>query len=158
MRKHPKWLQNILDNIPCTKEQAQQIKDRNKPLLKILENLPKEINISIYETIYINCPHCVPFYTCEEHKCAWYKWKGKTGCAYIPFKDITLYQITHIGNIRIEYGWNWARLIVNKSVFTNKQQFQQELKNAKRFLRGHIQWANTVLNWKDNNSKIRGAI
>jgi len=117
---------DVLMQVETTVEQAQQIIDRNQPLLDALR---------AGEEYYagLGCPHCGRGYPC--YGCAWTRATkdNEFACCHVTFAGLTLHDVAGV----ICYGWNSEEVHVSGT--------EKGKENAIEFLKGHIEWAMLVI-------------
>lgn len=135
------------------KEFAEQIKKRNSQLLKKLNTLYKKHRKAPSdqwgkENVYIGCPHCNIKYNCKS--CVWRKVRKykirpySVACCTAKFNGFTLMDLCSMRNgVRrygfvIEYGYSDATVRVSAC---SPSEFEKSYQRAKKFLEGHIEWA-----------------
>ena len=135
------------------KHYAEQIKQRNEKLLKHLEFLYKKHKKNSNEewgkiTVYKGCPHCNPNYQC--HSCFWREVRKVSmnskhfACCTAKFNGVTLLDTCNFlkGKARygftLQYGWSDAAVKVTSCT---SAQYEKSYQRCKKFLEGHIEWA-----------------
>lgn len=119
---------DALANVPCTREQAQQIIDRNTALMNNLLQSP-----ICMEVVNIGCPHCDKEYSCSE-------------CDY-PKDDVGNYQCVRykFGGFGLDYHYvdlSWEKAWFKEQIYVGEE-------DVLTWLQGHIEWGERVLedNW-----------
>lgn len=143
---------------PTTKKDAKQILARGEPMLKFLRRLPTTregmekgaaSNFGVLFAGNVGCPHCHSSFfggfRCKKRKCAWgdKKPKGTVPCCLATFGGVTLNDTTSKHSpIWIEYLARGETIHIS---LYRKGSWREGLRRCIRFVLGHIEWAEKVL-------------
>ena len=142
----------LLRQVKTTKAQARVIKIRNVRLLEALDKWP------VSTTIPIGCPHClVNGRNCSS--CSWRIPRLKklakesgynfcTFCNYATFGGISADKVPFV-----IYAPGWA---MATSTTIDGISRSAGLEQSKRFVKGHIEWADAVIEGRWNAPRRRG--
>lgn len=162
---------NLLRKIKTSVDFAQRILSRNAQLLDYLETLPATVeevkNWDENDTISyrgdIGCPHCQycdlrKQFLCEE--CEWTKlaesmFYGKSmfSCCSVTFGGISHRAITDGPYIRLCYSADCEDVSGEFPDPDDKggiSEYLDSLEDCKTFVKGHIEWANEIIEMGEN--------
>ena len=137
------------------------IRERNEELLVLLEQVykkvmleydsNKECEFNICESVKIGCPHCGKVYPCSN--CIWTDACVEKGemdrnysCCMVNFNNVAYRSLQNFrgrgfyvsyGHAKASVGFNWFK--------TNRKTAEAAYKRCKKFLEGHIEWADSPL-------------
>jgi len=140
--------------VPTTREQAVQILHRNLMLLGPIDFWMDHIHhldcLTEQERQFesgIGCPHCDLEYTCD--RCAWQGIKPspwmKHPCCSVPFGGVTYISLNSLKAIDFHYQADSEHLELRAVEGRSMAAITEDLLQVRRYLRGHIEWAQAVL-------------
>ena len=151
----------ILRQVRTTRKQAESIKARNEALLEILLSFqamgPSDKTQGTSQTVNMGCPHCMG---CNGRRgfpsgCAWNIPALRKAARADPDNFGDMLYCTHatFGGVSakkakfISYAPTWAMVTFSGYPFTP---FDEGIREAKQFVKGHIEWADAILEgrWK----------
>jgi len=164
-----------LNGVKTNKEQAHQIRSRNISLLEILnyfedmiyEDDYKDLDLwshdgfnDVYRRIEKGCPHCQEArykngkpMNCKE--CAWTQGYRNDiyACTEQSFNGVSYRSMESYSFVSIIYGCSNAKISIGRYSFIRsglddeeKEMLMEEVENCRKFLNGHIEWADIILN------------
>jgi len=164
-----------LKQIKTTKQEARKIRRRNVGLLDWLDNYVRQIEEADYAVNWVNrmfhskhgCPHCKWDEGCRN--CAWYTphlskkapstqscpdGEGRF-CLLQTFGGVSYSNLTqrYSRYILVCYGADMEEIWLRLGEFDptdkkDRSRFQHELLRVRKFLLGHIEWADLILKGK----------
>jgi hypothetical protein len=152
------WEKVSLSKISTTKEQAEQILERNELMLGALERLLRGEGNSLcwdtngrYLQVSIGCPHCQGG-CCH---CAWGP-EGE-GCLDVTFGGVSGQIVRRDKmSVRAVLWRDWANL--EMTAHPDPAIIERDADKCRTFIQGHIEWAEAIIsgeieNWRNCRSK-----
>jgi len=142
--------------VKATREQAEQILNRNTPMAQALDSLPPTLEeaqakygakvVTLY-TGTIGCPHCNNCQCDPDGYCEWGKYEGTLPCCIPTFGGVSLGDICRTTRqvVIVYHDSNELIKLRLLDYVDYKVDWEQSLKDAKNFVGGHIEWALDML-------------